>query len=428
MMRTMAMTRRMRRGGALAVTAVCLATMTLATPATAAPGIPSVKAHDVVVRANVDHAQVGERIWLSVSGLPNIATVTVQKRTLTRTTAAIAPTDQATTTYQPKGKWREVGDKHQVKGGDVKLHVRVAGPAQYRVVVRGKATFKSKLVNVPTFSVNKTLEERQDELVSKLGTATTKVRTLSKTKVRKIKGPHRGVKAVRWQAFKKGSIIEVTKGDKVRSWVVLGTLGQSYRKAGGPTSSWGLPKADAQCGLLQAGCVQSFTARTAYSSTRTTSAVTSKFKGKVGEVDAAMRSWLGYRVTYANNTSTPIQKWMGSSAAWCGYFQTWGFHASGNADLLPPKKKLIPFPNMRSTAKRAMKTSSKPKIGALAFVRTQRGREAGHVGFVTAVTKTSIRLLHGNTTGNGKVPRGHRGVVETWVPRSTAAFYAYPQY
>ncbi|GAA2239725.1 hypothetical protein GCM10010401_10300 [Rarobacter faecitabidus] len=416
--------------GSLALAPVLLAGPVLATAAPKA-AVKTIKVKPTL-RVSSREAQVGERIWLAVTGLPKSATISVQQREIKKITPnqTAEPGGVVGPAYSPSGSWQKVGDSHKTTGGKAHLHVRVTGPAQYRIVVKGASPSvrTSAAASVPTFGVTKSLVVRRDESSAKLGHAITKVRTMSKAKTRKISGAGKKVTAVRWQVFDEGVVVEVRKGKKVRTWLALGAIGESYRKSGGPAGSWGVPSGDAKCGLLQSGCVQTFSARTAYSSTRTKKAVTTTAKGRFGEVDAALRSWLGFKVTYAKNKNTPIQKWMGSSAAWCGYFQTWGFHASGNADLLPPKKKLIPFPNMRETVKRTMKTSKKPKVGALAFVRTERGRDAGHVGLVTAISKTHIRLLHGNTGGGGTVTRGYRGVVETWLPRSTAAFYAYPQY
>ena len=398
--------------------------------------VAAAKSPAIVLKVNSTKAQVGERLWLTARNAPTGSTVALQVRDLERVVKKTrVEGDDGTTrkvtevTYRARGKWRAAGDTRKATGPSVVLHARVESSARYRVVVARKSgRLASKPVDVIAHKVGKSLEDRREQLGSRVGRATSKVRVVKGKVLKSVKRVASTVKTVRWQKFSDGVLVEVTSGGRTRTWAAVGKIGESYVKSGGPRGAWGIPRADAECDLLDAGCLQPFTAGTASSSTRTNGASWSSWRGKRGEVAAALRSWLGYRVTAQDNDKTPIQKWMCSPTAWCGFLQVWGFHASGNADLLPAKRKLIPYSSLRAAIRKSMKRGSKPKLGALAFVTSVRGRPAGHVGLVTGITETHIRMVHGNTQGGGVVARGYRGVVETKISRKAVNYYIYPAY
>jgi len=377
----------------------------------------------VTLEVSSTTVQPGERLWVQVRAARGKHPVVLRARALAASSGDAQDAAR---------EWEVVARGKTAKNGVARLHLVVRRSVELRAAVLqgpGKTRSRSARTAVRVSRGDVLLADRAVQLGTRLGAPRSSVERLGRAALRSVRRHSSGVTSVRWRTYARGTLVEVTRHGRVRTWLVDGTLGTSYRKAHGPRGRWGAPTADARCGLLQKGCTQHFTTVTAYASPRKGSATTADVRGRRGEVEAALRSWVGYRVRLGRpNLHTPFQKWMGSREAWCGYFQTWAFYASGNADLLLPKRRLIPFANMRKNVHRTLRIGTEPKPGALAFIGFRNTGTATHVAYVVRVEGSKVLLLHGNTTGSGMVRPGYRGVIEAWLPTSFMRFYAYPDY
>src|SRR5699024_6867198 len=138
----------------------------------------------------------------------------------------------------------------------------------------------------------------------------------------------------------------------------------TYLKNGGPQGKLGVPLADARCGLTESGCVQRFRGGAIYDNKNVKPTV---FLGtsKAVEVLAAAKSQAGY-IQKAHNRSK-YNSWIGSTNAWCSFYQSWAFAAAGHKSLIPQSKK---FTSFVKSARSSLKTGSKPNVGALVFFDT----------------------------------------------------------
>ena len=208
-----------------------------------------------------------------------------------------------------------------------------------------------------------------------------------------------------------------------------GILGE-YRHLGGATGRMGAPVMDPLCGLARGGCVQRFEGGVLYSNGDGAEAATG-LKGALGEVVAAARSQVGYRVRYDGDNGSrydwysKYNVWARTNAPWCGLFQSWIFKASGHAGLVPQSTTWGAY---KDSVRRKLPTGSTPRVGALAFVSYIASGAASHTMFVVQVDGSRIKVIDGNTGGGGALPSGVRGVVEHWVPESQVLYYAYPRY
>lgn len=376
----------------------------------------AVRASTVTLKVSDTRPRRGERIfvkaWVSDSRGPVAkARVVVEQRVGTR--------------------WKRVGTYRTSATGRISTELRVVRLHRLRArvldeggTVRGSATRK-----VVSVARTRTLGARAAEVgTARLGRATGDVVTLTAKQRRATKVAK--VVKVRSRDYKKATLVEVSRrrGSKIerRTWFVNGSIGKAYRKAGGAKGSWGVPTADARCGLLEKGCVQTFTRRTAYVSRSSDGVVTARATGARGAIVAAARSQVGYVRAAPNPSvqSTKFNTWMGTGRAWCSFFQSWASVASGNGKAVPKIDRFVTF---RETVRSTMRTGRTPKVGALAFRHTTGpAGEATHVALVSEVDGDRVRLIDGNTVG--PLPAGHRGVLERWFPRSAVLYYAYPEY
>jgi len=239
-----------------------------------------------------------------------------------------------------------------------------------------------------------------------------------------------GLVKVRWREHASGVLVEVSRRSgartTVRTWLVTGATARWYMKERGPRGRWGVPLADGRCGLLERGCVHRFSRGTTYVSPSSGGVAATTFTGARGAMVATARSQVGYvaAAPRPSRQTTKFNRWMGSSAAWCSFFQSWASVASGNGSAVP---RIDRFRTFRSTTLRTMRTGSTPRVGALAFRHTTGpAGEATHVALVSDVADGRVRLIDGNTVG--PLPAGHRGVLERWFPRSAVLYYVYPSY
>jgi len=354
----------------------------------------------------------GERIWFA--GRVTASPKSGRKVVLERRKAGGAWKSYTTTKTRANGKFSGT--------------VRPTGVYQYRarVTSKGSSPAATSPTRKVTFTTGKRNLTQRAQMIGagRLGKPSTKVKSLSakQRKATKVKG----ATTIKHQRFAKGLLVSVTKKGTTRTWLVTGKILKKYLAAGGPTGKLGVPVVDAKCGLVESGCVQRFSRGTIYSSSWKSKASWTPVTGSKGEVIAAARSQVGFRYRYSTPgvQHTKFNSWMGSTRAWCSFFQSWASAASGNGSTIP---KANSFQKFRSKVGATMKTGKTPKVGALVFFNTvPPAGTVTHVGLVTAVSGSTITVIDGNTVG--PLPPGYRGVLERKWPRSRALYYAYPSY
>ncbi|MGP7959873.1 LGFP repeat-containing protein [Sanguibacter sp. A247] len=422
------MSPRSLRSAALAL-AVGLAGLIAPLPATtpAAAGVPfagpiagahmgAAATSSVKVRLGVSETRprAGERLWL-------VAQVGGTAKRSGRTVVF----------EQRRGdRWTRVATTRTPSSGRVAAfaHVTRQNAFRARVLDSRHRTLTSAKRTVRVTKASRTLASRAADLGSRLGRPKGSVKTLTTTqrKATRVKG----VTKVRTRTYTRGVLVEVTrkvgKRTEVRTWVVTGATGRWYAKSGAAHGRWGVPVADGRCGLIERGCVHRFTRGTAYVSPTSGRVAATTVRGDRGAIIATARSQVGYvkAAPTPSRQSTKYNRWMGSSAAWCSFFQSWSSQAAGLGRTIP---KIDRFRDFRAATLRDLPSGRTPRVGALAFRHTTGpAGEATHVGLVSEVTKTRVRLIDGNTVGH--LPAGTRGVLERSFPRSAILYYVYPSY
>lgn len=382
--------------------------------AQAVPAAPLAAKKATKVTFNVSDTKVrkGERIWFA--GRVTASPKSGRKVVIERRKAGGSWKSYTTTKTRSNGKFRGT--------------VRPTAVYEYRarVTAKGASPAATSATRKVAFSTGKRNLTQRAQMIgsARLGKATTKVKVLSakQRKATKVKG----ATTIKHQRFAKGLLVSVTKSGSTRTWLVTGKILKKYLAAGGPTGKLGVPVVDAKCGLIESGCVQRFSRGTIYSSSWKSKASWTPVTGSKGEVIAAARSQVGFRYRYATPgvQHTKYNSWMGSTRAWCSFFQSWASAASGNGSTIP---KANSFQKFRSQVGKTMKTGKTPKVGALVFFNTvPPAGTPTHVGLVIAVSGSTITVVDGNTVG--PLPAGYRGVLERTWPRSRALYYAYPSY
>jgi hypothetical protein len=313
--------------------------------------------------------------------------------------------------------WSKIATLRTSSTGRYSLRLRPGLSREYRTIFRATDTVAgSRSVVRQAFLVRKarTNASRAEVMGSKIGTPQTRLRRVSSS--------------VAYRSFSSGMLVTVSR-TTTRTWWVQGGILQEYLRRGGPGGSLGVPRQDARCRLLWGGCVQRFSKGVVYVNSQGGRAVTS-VKGRKGEVIAAARSQVGYTVRRQYDSSryvyhSKFNDWKNSTSPWCGIFQSWAFAASGNGGLVPQSKYWVRY---RDTVRRTLPLGSTPRVGALAFVSYVASGEPSHTMLVVDKRPGEIRVIHGNTTGAGTLPRGTRGVLEQWVRESQVLYYAYPRY
>lgn len=399
-------------GAAHAAPAPSAAVEVVTTPVVASPKATARSASRISLKASQTSVRKGELVWLSgkVTGAkPHGRKVVVERR-------------------KAGGAWKRYTTATTSRAGSFSQSVRPTGVYQYRarVAATSRATAAASPALTVTFSKGKrTLAQRAAVIGSaRLGAPAAGVAALTGSQARATRATK--VTRVQHRQYAKGMLVTVERGSTVRTWLVAGKILTAYRAQGGPTGRLGVPVADPKCGLVDKGCVQRFSRGTVYSSKAHARATVTTVTGAEGEVVAAARSHVGYRKKYAKQSvqHTKFNTWMGSTGAWCSFYQSWASAAAGRGSTIP---KIAKFSTFRDTVRSRMKTGSKPKVGALVFFNTYPpAGVATHVGLVTAVKAGKITVIDGNTLGN--LPAGTRGVLERTWPESRALYYAYPSY
>lgn len=393
------------------VTVISSLAVTQAPPPAAAPLVTR-SGTKVTLAVSDTKVRKGERIWFA--GRVTASTAAGRKVVLERRRSG--------------GPWKSYTTTKTRANGKFSGTVRPTGVYEYRA--RVTSTGKSPAATSPTRKVafatgQRNLTQRAQMIgAGRLGKPSTKVTSLSAKQRRATKV--KGATSIKHQRFAKGLLVSVTTKGTTKTWLVTGKILKKYLAAGGPTGKLGVPVVDAKCGLVESGCVQRFSRGTVYSSSWRSKASWTPVTGSEGEVIAAARSQVGFRYRYSTPgvQHTKFNSWMGSTRAWCSFFQSWASAASGNGSTIP---KANSFQKFRSKVGTTMKTGKTPKVGALVFFNTvPPAGTVTHVGLVIAVSGSTITVVDGNTVG--PLPPGYRGVLERTWPRSRALYYAYPSY
>ena len=226
-----------------------------------------------------------------------------------------------------------------------------------------------------------------------------------------------------WRTYARGVLVQ----SGTRTWVVRGTPLRELTARGGPGGTLGAPTGDVRCGLPEGGCLQQFRTGAIYANPKAKDTLTSAVAPTKGAADlvAVARSQLGYREPSPRKSK--YNKWIGRTGPgdpWCGFFQSWLAYAAGKPGAVMRKTS---FPRLRDAYRSSGRTTSKPAVGRLAFIRHSRLGTVTHVGIVSKVSDRYVWTIEGNVSAGGgnKFPRGVHEVKRTkaWV-----SFYADPRY
>ncbi|NLF03795.1 MAG: hypothetical protein GX593_02120 [Actinomycetales bacterium] len=278
----------------------------------------------------------------------------------------------------------------------------------------------------------RTLDDRERTLGSRIGAEKSKVKRLSKSSRRGL--GISSIDTIRYREHTRGLLVEVTQGARVRTWLVTGKIRTAYEKAGGPRGKYGVPLGDARCGLMEGGCLQRFSGGALYSKKSKSRAYGQTGNSRVSMVVAVARSQVGYAEPSFRNSK--YNRWTDSvNSPWCSAFQSWVVAAAGRSDLLPKRARLWQL--VRDIKKdddvTIFKPSSrkhKPKLGTLAFYDYRYGgdgKDPSHMGLILKVKKNTLVTLEGNTSKAGGFGN-KRGVYIRERPKSRVVFYANPDY
>ena len=309
--------------------------------------------------------------------------------------------------------WKKVRTATTSKSGRFTVRERTTGSASYRARVKvSGVTITSATRTIKARASSRSMTSRVAALGSRLGTARSGA----------VKSNLKGYGTVVHRSYTKGVLVRTGKGKKTRTWFVNGPIRDAYMSQGGPRGKLGVPLADARCGLVESGCVQRFSGGAVYDN-KNTKPTTFLGKSKAVEVLAAAKSQAGY--TQKRHNRSKYNTWMGSSTAWCSFFQSWVFAASGHKGLVSQSPR---FASFLSKTRSTLKTGSKPKVGALVFFDTiSDGRVAAtHVGIVARVNARTITTYEGNTSNPKN--SSQRGAYLKTRSLGQPLYYAYPEY
>jgi hypothetical protein len=306
--------------------------------------------------------------------------------------------------------------------------LRPSGEHYYRLKFPGSGAYAARAsasVRIDMTSGDRTNAARAKMIgSSRLGAATSGYTylTAAQRKATRLSGVTRAY----YRHFGKGLLVTVDRG-QLRTWLVSGDILDAYKARGGPKGSLGLPLADPKCGLAEGGCVQKFSKGTVYDSSSRSKAVVTGNTGRQGELTAVARSQVGYKVNQSDGVNrSKYNAWMGNDRAWCSFLLSWVSRASGNGGTIP---KISTFASFERYMRTHFSTGHTPRVGAVAFINTYGDpSKPTHTAYVIGYSSTQVRIIHGNTTNQGRFPDGYRGVAESVYPRSRMLYYAYPKY
>lgn len=277
---------------------------------------------------------------------------------------------------------------------------------KYRAVV-SKVRYSPKIAFRKTTGT-RTLASRQKSLGFLLGSPTTGVRRSGK---------------LAWREYRKGILIQ--RGS--RTWVVRGAIVKKVRAHGGPAGELGAPTGDVRCGLPEKGCLQQFRTGAVYVNKKAKKKLTSAVAPKLGAADlvAVARSQVGYREKAPRQSK--YNKWLNRTGAydpWCGFFVSWLAHAAGKPGAVLKKRS---FPALLAAERKRGRTSSKARVGRLAYIGYFSKGRTSHVGIVSKVSGDYVWTIEGNVSAGGGMAHP-RGVHLVKRHKSNVVFYADPRY
>ncbi|MFD2839843.1 hypothetical protein ACFSYH_04575 [Populibacterium corticicola] len=116
--------------------------------------------------------------------------------------------------------------------------------AECPYVILDQAAVLSKTMKVTVSKTNRTLAQRVKVAKNELGKP---LKATKKLSAKATKSASSSAKSVRFQNYKSATVVEVSKGSSVNTWIVRGKINTLYRKAGGATGTYGVPVSDAKC-------------------------------------------------------------------------------------------------------------------------------------------------------------------------------------
>lgn len=403
------MGRRTPVAAALVAVAVMLSTVLVAAPASAV----TVK---VTAKASATSARNGEGIWFTGTvhrGSKVAAGAVVGLRM--KKSGATGWTTIATTTTRSSGAYT-----FPLKPTATARYYVRAAPTSSTVAVR------SAIVTVNRTVGDRTLEARAKLLGTRVGAATGATKKLGRSSAYSDST----VTSVRYRSYTKGMLVEVRRAGTLRTWFVPDKIRDRLVGTGGVKGTFGLPRADATCTLIESGCTQQFSKVAAYASSTTKTASYQAGRTRRAQYLAVARSQVGYDEPSWRNSK--YNRWVGGTLAWCGVFQSWVAAASGNPGVVPRR---TTFPSFVSAVKEDLLTYSKnstkhrPRAGTLVFFAFKKAhpKTASHVGVVLSVKGSTLTVVEGNSS-KGAVFTDDRGVYVHTRSTASVLFYAEPDW
>lgn len=342
----------------------------------AAPSATAATSSTLTMELSSTELRPGESLWITGSLTTNGvalagATVYLQYRT------------------GSNASWQNVTTTTVNSGGAYSFQVRPTVLGHYRTVYTGSARYAASVRGAQAYTWGagrRALEARYVTIpYSHLGRATSTF----------LNTTYNGV-PVRWVTYQKGTLVEYGIGSKIRTWYVTGEANRIYLANGGPAGKLGIPILDAECGLLENGCLQRFSGGSVYYGPAARQTGVYFGSGQQTELIATALSQAGYKAP--SNNISKYNNWAGSNYAWCSIFQSWVTVASGNSGVIPVSSR---FSYFHSQALSWGRTGKSPSIGALAFFDTHTSdgvSAATHVGLVYGYNSRYIWTIEGNTS------------------------------
>lgn len=308
----------------------------------------------------------------------------------------------------PGGSFRNIGRRTANKHGRFVIAYR-GGTLIYRAIVNRDSRYRfsqSNQVRVPRTTAARTFSARQRQVGFVVGPKAGATRATTRFGQRVTLGNYRN-----------GILAKVGRSTSV----VYGVMLKPYRDRGGVGGRLGAPVADMTCQLMEGACMQRFQNGTMYINGSAMRRVSVAFgRGHNTTVMAVAMSQVGYKEPYYRGGKH--SKWMGSSAAWCGFLQSWVGYASGNGDAFPRRKS---FPEQVRVVRNRGGLFYRPRVGSYAFF----GSKPSHVGLIIGIRDGGRKIvtIEGNVDARGS--NGHpRGVFQFVRSTSNVKFYAPPRF
>lgn len=370
----------------------------------------------VSAKASATSARYGEAVWV---------TGTVHRGSKVAKNAVVGLRIQKS----GASTWTTIATTRTSSTGGYSFPVKPTATARYYVraaPTSSTAAVRSAIVKIERTVGARTLEARAKLLGTRLGSPAGVVKSLG----RSSSFADSTVTSVRYRSYSKGMLVEVHRSGTTRTWFVPGKIRDRFVSTGGVKGTFGVPRADATCTLIESGCTQQFSKVAAYASSTTKKAHYQAGTTRRSQLLAVARSQVGY--AEPSWRKSKYNTWVGANNAWCGVFQSWVAAASGNPELVPRR---TTFPSFVSAVKKELLTYSKsstkhkPRAGTLVFFafKTAHPNTASHVGLVLSVKGSKVTVIEGNSS-KGSVFTDDRGVYIHTRSTASVLFYAEPDW